>query len=377
MSKPPQMAILSAILRGFLLERFSIRMGNDPGNDAERFERLDRYIRDELGPSMRIRVERVESMGRGTNPVVRRVVDSSGGGHVARCFARRLPGKDKSREHAEVSRLLDRAGVIVPRVEHCDSTYLTLGRHGFEVVVEEWIEGRHPSADDLGSADSEILESIAKVVAALHSLQARRSGTPWRRRGRGRDFIRETFVARCEEALSLIERSDPTGSDSSSIAAVRGHLAERQATLDPGPPYSLVHGDVQAGNLVVPSGGAGAVSGTPRIVLIDFGTVHYGLWPWDIVGFHNGCARREIEITRRFAKAYLKSRPEADPERLRRAWDYLHPFYHVEKCAAALRKYRRAREGKRSDRAPEALLRRASDQWRLAVEAVRAGLSPL
>ncbi|HUT25385.1 MAG TPA: aminoglycoside phosphotransferase family protein [Sumerlaeia bacterium] len=368
MSRPP-LPHSFALIRGLLLRHFNLWAGA-PEPAAERPERFETYLREEIAgrrliPSPCEEGFRIVPVGRGSNPIVRKIERDSAEPLVARCFPRTL-GKEKSREHGVVSQLLRKAGLDVPRLVFADSSLRTLGRHGFDVVVEEWVGGRHPEPGDFDPADSPYLEKMADILSRLHDESAPRPGRPWRRRRARAPFLDDFFVARERQALHALRESDCVAPEEAEWRAVKGILEDRRPELDCGAPYALVHGDLQARNLLIRS------DGSDSIALLDFGTAHYGLWPWDFVGFFNGSAGRNAQRTRRLLDLYLRKRPAARVEHFRALWPYLRVWYHLDKAAAAVRKRRRALGGRPPEGDPEFFARRAAKHWSLAVQAAES-----
>ena len=111
-------------------------------------------------------------------------------------------------------------------------------------------------------------------------------------------------------------------------------LDRSQIRLDRGAPYSLVYGDFQPGNLLL------CENEPPCLILLDFGTIHYGLWPWDFVKiFHRILDRDEAGMTR-FLSKYWEQRPEADRDYFGQVFPWLELYYHVEKAGSIVQKVR-------------------------------------
>jgi aminoglycoside phosphotransferase (APT) family kinase protein len=352
-------------LRGWALERFGVWLGGRIP-DKELIRRFEEYLRAEMLPRLECPEARITPVGGGANPVVRRIEPADGTPLAARCFARRM-GKEKSFEHVEVSNLLYAAGVDIPEFEYSDASRETVGRYGFDVVVEEWVEGRHPMPEDFVAEDAPLLDAAAALLGKMHAVTASAPGRPWEKRLAGAPFLDYFFTGREQGVLERLAGCDFLEVSAEQRRAVGEFLDRRRPALDPGPPYALVHGDFQCPNLVVRQAGEKAGG----LALIDFGTVHYGLWPWDFVGFHVGAAGRDAAITRRLLERYLPLNPAASAEYFARAWPYLLAWHDLEKAAAAVRKHERAlRKG--AGRDPEAHRRSAAEHWRLALAAIDA-----
>ena len=78
-----------------------------------------------------------------------------------------------------------------------------------------------------------------------------------------------------------------------------------------------------------------------RIWLLDYDTVHYGLWPLDFVRVWRDAAKNDAAVMRRALKIYLAKRPDADIEYFKKAFPYMLLFYSLCKCGVAIRKINR------------------------------------
>ena len=337
----------------------------------ELHRRFELYLHQELLPKLDCPKASATLLERKINPLVCRIDREDGSSLAVRCFVRRM-GKEKSREHLEISQLLCATGVDVPNQVLCDAGLHTIGRYGFDVAVEEWLAGRHPAHCEFSAPDSSLLKRAARLVANMHRQSANRAGTPWSKRHAGSNFIERSYTSREADLLNTIAASDSLNASAADLSRVRKQFDKHRAALDNGPPYSLVHGDLQNENLVLrpaPQRNNGKKY-EESLALIDFGTVHYGLWPRDFVLFHFGCSGADLETTRRLLIEYVNERPEASAEYFLRVWPYLLVWHTVEKTASAIRKYQRTLSGRRPDSDLDYFRRRAALYWEHTLEAL-------
>ncbi|OPZ09435.1 MAG: Phosphotransferase enzyme family protein [candidate division BRC1 bacterium ADurb.BinA364] len=361
--RPANLAYCS---RGWLLEKARIWLGRR-ASDEERKRRYESYLRETLLERAGLWPRRIEILPRYTNPIVCRLECEDRAGRrvdaVARCFERHM-GKEKSREHATVSLLLSEHGIDVPRLFDCDDTRLTLGRYQFESVVEECVDGRHPDLDDFRAGGGRRLAELAELLARLHSIAGAEPGRPWRSRHAGKDFIEVHYYRQEERAFERIEAAQDFFAPEYEKRWLKEHLARTRDCIRCPGPYSLVHADLTTSNMMLRDGGEGPIA------LIDFGTVRYDLWPWDFVFFCRVYLREKPEMASRLLREYFARRPEADRDFFRLAWNYLHPWYHLSKVSASLRKLSRKGEDDLSARQREQLRQHAEANWALAVRAI-------
>jgi aminoglycoside phosphotransferase (APT) family kinase protein len=360
------------ILRGLVLQKTKWWPGPRlTGPELRR--RFDLYLQRELLPRLDCPNANCTLLERRSNRLVCRVERENDSTLVARCFTRRM-GKEWSREHAEVSELVRATGVDVPRLALCDTSLRTLGRYGFDVVVEEWLEGRHPEHREFTAPDSPLLKQAAQVLARLHRQTADQTGTPWSKRRAGAPFLEQYYMSRETQYLQTIEECEFLKADPAEIAHVRALFDKHRENLDPGPPYSLVHSDFQKNNLVLRSlrEREKGTRATESLALIDFGAMHYGLWPRDFVPFLTGCAGSDMETLRRLLTLYTAERPEASPDYFHQAWPYLLVWHLVKKTAATIRKHQRIVDGREKSADPDFFRQRVVDRWRRVREAISA-----
>ena len=191
----------SYLLRGAILHHIGWWMGSRP-KDGALILNAENYLRAKYGEGSQL-----EALTQGTNPIVRKIIRSGEPDIVARVYYRGAV-REKSREHSQVSALLESVGVPVPKIIELDDGKLTLGRYGFDVVSEEWVAGRHPSPEDYLGPDSPWLCSLMELLAKLHEQKSSHSGKPWSRHKSNQDFIEYYFRSHEDPMIDLIAQCD-------------------------------------------------------------------------------------------------------------------------------------------------------------------------
>ena len=360
------------ILRGLALQKTNFWLGRQL-TEAKLRCRFNRYLQRELLPQLECPNAQTTLQEHKTNPMVCRIEREQGPPLAARCFTRCM-GREWSREHTEVSELVRGAGVDVPQLILCDTSLRTLGRYGFDVVVEEWLDGSHPEPRNFTAPDSPLLKQAARMMASLHRQTVDQAGMPWSKRYADNPYVEQFFFVPEDQFLQAIAECEFLKADPAEIAQVRLFFDKHREILDPGPPYSLVHGDFTKSNLVLHSlrESDHGTSAKESLALIDFGTVHYGLWPRDFVKFFMSCAGGDMETMHRLLILYVAERPEASLDYFHRSWPYLLVWHFVKKTATGIRKHQRALFRSQTSAVPDFYRQYAADHWELAREALSA-----
>jgi len=287
---------------------------------------------------------------------------------LARCYPR-ATGKARGQERRRLAGRLARRGILTPEILAVDDSYATLGRHRFELVLERWIEGRHPRPEDFAPPTSPWPARLAELLALHHGDQAPTAGRPWRRQAPvDGAFLREHFGGKLARATEALAGCDFIAWNGELGRAIRERLRRGLDELCPSPPCSLVNGDLQLGNLMLVEGER------PAVALVDFGACHYGLWPWDFVKVFHQVLGRNVAAFGRLARAYFEFRPQADGAEFDRFIPFFELYYHVEKAGSTFARYRRSlRRGGSLGEAAH-LRDRVERSWRGALEVFRSPL---
>ncbi len=317
-------------------------------------EKFEHYLRHHLYARLGFVDVEIEYIGQRHNPLVARITGVGENDCLVRCFQRNR--KAKSFEHASVSRLLRNAGISVPKMIYFDTGSHTLGRYGFDIVVEEYIAGRHVELSDFQSMEPDentpehsanVLQQLAKILEALHGCMSPVSGRPWRSGARrfSNNSSVESTQAVCETReqvlMERVKQCDWLKTEQADLSRLSQHFEQARSRIDCGGSYRLIHGDLQAMNLML------RVS-DEQMTLIDFGTVRYDYWPWDFVVFHNGSAQENARITADLLALYKAESKHWDLDFFESCWSYMAPWYHLEKTASSIRKYKRGRGDKKN-----------------------------
>ncbi len=352
--------------RGFLTKLTCGKIGTKP--DSRRCgDWFDAYLSERFIPGGRFEGGAVERLDLGLSTETRIITGPSGEAAIARCFPRRRR-REKGPEFVHISTLLSGLGVDIPALVFNDSSNLTLGRYGFDVVVEEWVDGRPPTRADFTADDSVLLERLAAMLANMHDETSGRIGRPWLKYNPKKNYLKEYYEDREAWALRNIERSDLIPSSEGELREIRGFFDRHRGAIYEGGPYSLVHGDVHPLNLIV--------TGDERrpLVLIDIGTVRYDLWPWDFVPLHIAVFEEDLSLTKKLLALYREKRGLRDLDYFHHAWPYLYVWFHVRSAGASVRKYGRNLKGKKTRSSLELSERKIREGYQKALEGVRSPL---
>lgn len=179
-------------------------------------------------------------------------------------------------------KLAEKKELPVPRLVYHDLSLPHRLRHGFAVLVEEYVKGAHLDPGDLGG---DRLEALASTLARLHSIIPSVRRTPMFPSGRDfyRSVIRVKLQNRIESLTALPDEFTPE--DQERLAAFSNRMMQRWTNL---PSLALTHDKINRGNIVF--------AGDGQAYLIDLITLRYGMPGKDLVAaLYYFCGNEEEE----------------------------------------------------------------------------------
>jgi aminoglycoside phosphotransferase (APT) family kinase protein len=305
-------------------------------------ERIQRYASEILSvhwgiPPEAIHLETVPSKGK--NTFLRLVTTAEGGRFLIRAYP---VGRQKQKgfEHAHISQLLREHGILVPRVLVCADSAETRNRYGFEVTVEQWVEGRKPGRDAV--AERGFTSELASLLGRMHGIKSTVAGKPWHTLNEKKD-LPAYYLARSQLYLRRIAQH--VGAPNPDALRRWETFFERAVSrFRPIREFCFVHGDVQTGNLLLTPDG--------KIVILDFGTCGYGYFEEDLISALFGVFSSREAAFERFLDAYFSIVGEAARARYDETQNLFLAFYHLEKSASAATRVRKIKAG-RSNKSSE------------------------
>lgn len=351
------------IVNGVLTKLTRGRIGRKP-DSRKRGELFDAYLEKRFPAEAESGGFSMENYNFGSCTEVRRIVPASGKPMVARCFPRRR-GRKKGPEYAHISKVFSGGGVNVPDLVFSDSSNRTLGRYGFDVVVEEWVDGRYLRKEDLCADGFALLDRLAETLARMHSNMHPRPGRPWLFSLSRENFLTRMYEDREDWALRNIRKSELIAPSEGDLCAVKDFFNRQRAAIYETGPYCLVHGDMQSFNILL--------TGDERapLVPIDLSNAHYGLWPWDLVPLFCSALGKDPKLLDRLLEIYRRKRGLESVDYLHRVWPYLYVWFYVRMVGSAARKYERGVQGKTTRASAEENAKKIRNGYKKALEGVR------
>jgi hypothetical protein len=241
------------------------------------------------------------------------------------------------RDRAEAARLL-RAHTLAalhelpaPRIVHHELSLRHRRRHGFAVLVEEFVEGAHATATDVSD---ERREALAATLAMFHAIERRFWGEPWR--CGWRPFYAAMVHAKILNRIQSLREFEPefTADDAERLIAFSRHMGRRWRGL---PPFSLTHDKLNEGNVVFAPSGA---------YLIDLLTLRFGAPGKDLAAaLYYFCSTPEQEAD--FKRRYFGRLPPRHREHFEEFEPLYRAWHHLSRWAAKGRAYgKRAQAGR-------------------------------
>ncbi len=158
--------------------------------------------------------------------------------------------------------LAEKHGLPVPRLVHHDLTLPHRLRHGFSVLVEEYLVGAHLDPGSLGEAR---LRALATTLGELHGVTQDDSRNPLSQNGRDffRSVIRVKLLNRIDSLMGLPDEFPPPDQE-----RMRRFVERMMQKWSNPPKLTLTHDKINRGNIVF--------TGDDRAYLIDLVTLRYG-----------------------------------------------------------------------------------------------------
>jgi len=238
--------------------------------------------------------------GRGVSTLTLLAEFRNGERYVLRCLRRRSEVESLCLTHA----FCRRHGVPVPDLIAKECGFWPRIRNGFHLVLEEFVPGGHFESVLWDTPRGpRVVQALARVVAGMHDIV--RSG-----HGPVTSVVARPYLARHlkkarRKLADLIEQVTWISErDAERVASYLTHVAGEWGGSTA---YSLVHGDLSGGNVLV--------THDSQVVLVDLEYVHFGVPHHDIQYVRHYLFRDDAEVFRDFMNAYLSAR--RDPEMVR------------------------------------------------------------
>ena len=273
---------------------------------------MTEYLHSTLGKTLGIALDdaEIELPARGLRSGVLLVHPPGAEPFVLRCFTK----PRKAGELLKLARFASGHSLPVPGIVFSDTSRGHVKRHGFAVVVEEFLEGEHLEA---GQPTQSQLRSAGEALAGLHSVESKRWGSPLKlKRG---SYFAAMIVDKFENRLQSIAKHD---------AEYTPEWRERVMTFvkgfkkgwDGGSPYALIHDKLNTGNVIFAEGG--------RVHFLDLESLQFGAPGKDLAAalyyFCGGETEEALFKESYFARLDSRRREHFERfERLYRAWHHL------------------------------------------------------
>lgn len=237
----------------------------------------------------------------------------------------------KGTEQYILNSLLLKHSINVPKIIFFDSNKTTIKKYNFEVIVEEYIDGRHITTEDLNTPKT--VEQIAAILKKMHSIKTRYFGKPWIQT----NVIKNTslyFKMQIKKFLKKIDthyRHLSKTEINNYFSFFMNHL--QSTNIFSFSFYELTHNDFSPENILINS--------ERKIYLIDFGAMAYFFFESDLVNVWLHISREDEKLFNTIIDRYFENEEEEKRRRFETNRQFFLAYYYLQKAAANSKKSRR------------------------------------
>jgi aminoglycoside phosphotransferase (APT) family kinase protein len=303
-----------------------------------RFRRrlADRYINQVLPsvPGLGPGPYRLEGFHAGTLPTIFKLIAASGENHVIRFYpGRKYYLADLCRGYHA---FLTSHGIPCPKLIYADRSVRTRWRFGFDVFVEEFIDGAPYYGRQMDR--SSVTSALGDLIGRFHQISSPAHGLPWQPDPRPSrfDVMLEAASDFHDNIARRIGAIDPA-----EINEAMRWLEGWRPLISSFRPYQLIHGDLNGGNVIIQP------DGSPR--LIDFRLTHFGYFEEDVVFAHNYLLGGDADRIATFMARWVSHVGQGALERLERTRPFFQCWLRLPRISNHATKIQKTLQGRRRD----------------------------
>lgn len=267
-------------------------------------------------------------------------------------------GKSKGTEHNFLTNLLLDNNIDVPKILLFDSSRKTIEKYNFEVVIEEFINGKHISMNDLKI--SNISNQISNILKKLHQLRSPILGKPWGNeviKGRATDFFYEQIKTHFKIINKYLKKLA-----NNQIDEYFSFFSQRSKSISNISNFDLTHNDISPENIMINSDG--------KIYLIDFGSMSYFFLENDLISVWLKLCEKDENLFNEFLEMYFRDETASNNfQRFQSNRQFFISYYFLQKSSSNTQKSIRVK--RKSKQELEIFHKQAENFWNQFLESIK------
>lgn len=290
-------------------------------------ENIIKYIKQNLSDKFTLPSDIAQNLfevplGSNTKIIILQISDSEK--YILRIYP--LKGnKKRACYHYYLAKLLMENDISVPKIILFDESKQTEKQYQFEVIVEEFINGRPLVREDL--LDEKILLQVNDILKKQHSIKSSVFGRTWMPRLKEqttREYFEDSLkvnINKINEYLMKLPEEE--------IKKIKAFFEPFITEIEKIEEFELSHNDFTSENLLLDQSG--------KVVLIDFGAMSYFFFENDLINLFLYICQEDESVFLRILDKYFDGNEEKR-KRFFRFQEYFLAYYFLEKTATNSRK---------------------------------------